>query len=94
MGEVPRSVAVPFLEACVFYFSWRLKPRNLHFNLAFQWASVLQAAHHRGRKPEGHPLQNLPALSSANLKYKGVCGGYPWFLLLVGCHLDRCPQSL
>lgn len=93
MGEVPLSNS-PLPRSLCLLFQLEVKPRNLHFNLASQWASVLQAAHHRGRSPEGHPLQNLPALSLANLKYKGVCGGHPWFLLLVGCHLNRCPQSL
>lgn len=93
LGEVPLSNS-PLPRSLYLLFQLEVRPRNLHLNLAFQWASVLQAAPHRGRSPEVHPLQNMPALSSANLKCKGLCGGYPWFLLLVGCHLDRCPQSL
>lgn len=93
LGEVPRSNS-PLPRSLCLLFQLEMRPRNLHLNLAFQWASVLQAAPHRGRSPEGHPLQNLPAFSSANLKCKGVCGGYPRLLFLVGCHLDRCPPSL
>ena len=93
LGEVPHSNS-PLPRSLYLLFQLEVRPRNLHLNRAFQWAGVLQAAPHRGRSPEGHPLQSLPAFSSASLKCQGVCGGYLWLLFLGGCHLDRCPQSL